>query len=568
MKEQTRSRNNLSNINLSCLYSPNWLNDEVINEYLKLVNKLNNEVFIYETTFHEAFSSDGFSRVENYYRRKHPLSFSTILIPVHHQNHWFLIKFMENELVTYDPYNYPGAGNKEKEEMLKQNFNFHMDILNNLRENYFKPLHEKYGKSCQEINLQVFLPPDIPAQNNGHDCGVFLLAFAKCILMKQRFDFCGENMLEIRNIIREEMESQNVSMDVGTESRKRVSSSGPKLQTKRRKEDVALVDQRRIINPDSQTCWLNSCLQLVLTAFDYMGNVSPTGSKLWNTLVELKTQDVSVVLDPSQIKDLIIQTERKRLREGNFAQRYSIFDLQIPTGPCGSKRMSRIGQQDCKDFFFCLSENRESWEDVFKLFKISTLTSTTCTACNNVSRQEVGGNENTFITLNCPDTSTSMKNHIEENLNGGELREWRDETGCGKLTQGLVRTRITNVYESQFMIIHLQRLLKIGTQLHIVDTKVNEAHEEVTIQDVSGETATFSPIAIIHHSGIVTGNDTQGHYRADVKNQLSNTWYRTSDNDRPQKLSSQSVTKTGYIFLYKKSGAAEPMQEDVQGSSN
>ena len=183
--------------------------------------------------------------------------------------------------------------------------------------------------------------------------------------------------------------------------------------------------------------------------------------------------------------------------------------------------------------------------------------------------QEVGGNENAFITLDCPDTSITMKNHIEENLNGGVLRdEWRDETGCGKVTQGIVRTRLSNVTEAKFLIIHLQRLVKIGTQLHIVDTKVNDSHEEVTIQDVNGETATFEPIAIIHHSGIVTGNDTRGHYRADVKNQLSNTWYRTSDNDRPQKLSSQSVTKTGYIFLYKQSGAAEPMEEDVQGSSN
>ena len=568
LKEQKRSQNNSSNINLSCLYSPNWLNDEVINEYLKLVNKLNNEVFIYETQFHEAFSSDGFSRVENYYRRKHPLSYSTILIPVHHQNHWFLIKFMENELVTYDPYNYPGASNKEKGEMLKQNFNFHMDILENLRENYFKPLHQKYGKSCPEINLQVLLPPNIPGQNNGHDCGVFLLAFAKCILMKQRFDFCGEDMLEFRNIIREEMESQNVSINVGTESRKRYTSSRPKLQTKRRKEDVDIADQRRIINPDLQTCWLNSCLQLVLTAFDYMGNVSPSGSNLWNTLVELKTQDISVALDPSRIKDLIIQTERKRLREGNFGQKHSLFDLQMPSGPCGSKSSSRIGQQDCKDFFFCLNENRESWEDVFKLFKISTLTSTTCTACNNVSVQEVDANETTFITLDCPATSISMKNHIEENLNGGELQEWRDETGCGKLTQGIVRTRLTNVNESKFIIIHLQRLVKIGTQLYIVDTKVNDSHEEITIQDFNGEIATFSPIAIIHHSGIVTGNDTRGHYRADVKNQFSNTWYRTSDNDRPQKLSTQSVTKTGYIFLYKQSGAAEPMEEDVQGSSS
>ena len=82
-------------------------------------------------------------------------------------------------------------------------------------------------------------------------------------------------------------------------------------------------------------------------------------------MVELKTEDISVVLDPSEIKDLIIQTERKRLREGNIEQKHSLFDLQISTGPSGSYRMSRIGQQDCKDFFFCLSENRESWEDVF-----------------------------------------------------------------------------------------------------------------------------------------------------------------------------------------------------------
>ena len=109
--------------------------------------------------------------------------------------------------------------------------------------------------------------------------------------------------------------------------------------------------------------------------------------------------------------------------------------------------------------------------------------------------------------------------------------------------------------------------MSVGTQLHIADTKVINSHEEVTIQDMNGESANFSPIAIIHHSGVVTGNDTRGHYRADVKNQFSNTWYRTSDNDPSQKLSSQEVTKTGYIFLYKQSETADPVEEGVQGSS-
>ena len=109
--------------------------------------------------------------------------------------------------------------------------------------------------------------------------------------------------------------------------------------------------------------------------------------------------------------------------------------------------------------------------------------------------------------------------------------------------------------------------MAVGSHLHISDTKLNNSHEEVTIQDMNGATANFSPIAIIHHSGVVTGNDTQGHYRADVKNQFSNTWYRTSDNDPSQKLSSQELTKTGYIFLYKQSETADPMEESVQGSS-
>jgi len=564
-KEQIKSRNNLSNINLSCLYSPNWLNDEVINEYLKLVNKLNERIFIYETQFHEAFSSDGFSRVENYYRRKQPLSFSAILIPVHNINHWFLIKFSENELVSYDPYNYPGASSREKQEKLKQNFDFQMNILNNLREDYFKPLHHKYEKSCPEISLKVLLPPEIPAQNNGYDCGVFLLAFAKCILTKQEFDFCGEDMLEFRNIIREEMESQNVSFNIGNESRKRVSSSRPQLQIKRRKQDVIKVVQRRIINPDLETCWLNSCLQLVLTAFDYIGNDSYSGSTLWKTLVEMKAQNISTALDPSQIKNLIIQTEMEGLRKGIYNR--PIFDLSNLTVPRGSRTVARIGQQDCRDFFNCLSRYRESWEDVFQLFRISTVTSTTCPLCKNVSIQDVRGNDTTYIVLDCPDKSISMRSYVEQKLNGTELREWRDEEGCGKVTQGIVKTRLTNVIESKFIIIIIARLTSVGTQLHIADTKVNNSHEEVTIQDMNGETANFSPIAIIHHSGVVTGNDTRGHYRADVKNQFSNTWYRTSDNDPSQKLSSQEVTKTGYIFLYKQSETADPVEEGVQGSS-
>ena len=60
------------------------------------------------------------------------------------------------------------------------------------------------------------------------------------------------------------------------------------------------------------------------------------------------------------------------------------------------------------------------------------------------------------------------------------------------------------------------------------------------------------PIAIIHHSGNVTGNTTEGHYQADVLDSHSQQWIRTSDDDLPVKIDMRSVTDQGYIYLYKK----------------
>ena len=34
-------------LNLSCLFSPNWLNDEIIDHYLELLQNIDGEVFIF-----------------------------------------------------------------------------------------------------------------------------------------------------------------------------------------------------------------------------------------------------------------------------------------------------------------------------------------------------------------------------------------------------------------------------------------------------------------------------------------------------------------------------------------
>ena len=84
---------------------------------------------------------------------------------------------------------------------------------------------------------------------------------------------------------------------------------------------------------------------------------------------------------------------------------------------------------------------------------------------------------------------------------------------------------------------------------------------------MDGKLGKFLPMAIIHHSGNVRGQTTQGHYRADVKNKETKNWFRTSDNEPPENLSVNGLTKMGYIFVYKKSNE-DSMDIDVPSNAH
>merc|ERR1712082_451099 len=104
----------------------------------------------------------------------------------------------------------------------------------------------------------------------------------------------------------------------------------------------------------------------------------------------------------------------------------------------GNNSVNRIGQQGCKDCFYAIDENRDKWPDLFNLFKVNTLEKTQCLSCQNISQQEVSANYSTFLMLDCPNRTETMK--------GFEKRSgWRDENGCGQLTDGKYSRRITNI---------------------------------------------------------------------------------------------------------------------------
>ena len=310
--------------------------------------------------------------------------------------------------------------------------------------------------------------------------------------------------------------------------------------------------QRRIINPDAETCWLNSCLQLVLTALDFKETISETGSILWQNIICLQGKDASVPLDPTDVKQAIIFTERERIFQGNVAPSFDFGNLPILNNE--EFRAGRIGQQDCKDFFYCLKENRDSWPDVFNLFSMKTLTETECPNCGHISRQEVSVDDSTLFYLTCPTSETNMKQYLENQLNGfEELKDWRDENGCGIVVNGKKRLRMRNIAEMDYIIFMIDRLQQFNGRLRISNTNINvDPEEEVTLIDKDKKVGKFLPLTIIHHSGSIIEQTTRGHYQADVRNKETGSWFRTSDNDQPKKLNASGLTRKGYIFLYKK----------------
>ena len=111
--------------------------------------------------------------------------------------------------------------------------------------------------------------------------------------------------------------------------------------------------------------------------------------------------------------------------------------------------------------------------------------------------------------------------------------------------------KVMDVSTVTFLTMIVNRLICLENgSLQILDTKC-KVTEDITITDSSGKSAVFSPIAVIHHTGIVTqGNDTRGHYRADVRSPATDEWFQTSDDQVPFQIFSPS--DQCYITIYKK----------------
>ena len=532
------------------LYSPNCLRDENINSYMKLLTENRCETFSFTSFFYEAFTYGGFKRVKNYDKKKdNILSCEKIFFPIHIPGHWFLIMFDGKYLQSYDPYN-------DSDTPIEMNYDEHAEILTKLRDGYLRPLFDKYKKPWNDVQIKVNLPPEIPSQENGYDCGVFLLTFAKYLVLGKQFDFTTNDMILMRDIIRKELETKKIINDeprLMMASSKQLDVSHRKPSLKRKAEPIP----RTFLNPDVETCWLNTGLQLILTAMDFKGNLETEGSILWKLLLSLRTKETSKSINPMDVKRLLLRTEIDRLKENCLTKDFCAFNLpqKMDLSKSSSTLSSqKVGYQDCVDLFYCLERNKEKWPDVYNLFSTSTITETECYHCGNISRQDFPQSDLVF-RLSCPRFDMTMQDCISMHFQNFKThKDWKDEDGCKKYG-GKSRVKLYDLNQTEYLVIILNRLEHLPNgDADFISSKISvKKDSKINLMDINGNSRYFTPLGIVIIEGALEDNQFKyGHYLAEVKNIETGYWFRTSDASKPKCLAGKELSDLGYMYLFKK----------------
>ena len=322
-------------------------------------------------------------------------------------------------------------------------------------------------------------------------------------------------------------------------------------------EYYANCPQRRFLNSDSTSCWLNCCLQLVLTAMD--ANSVTFNSRLGRQLLELHRTNLRITLDSVAIRIILTEGEEERITSQKEMIRNTIADPSMQASLIAGAESSRLNlgtrQQCVRDFFIAICDNRESWLDVYTFLNYNVQGSIHCSNCGYTSNQEP--EEELYCEMECPPDGSNLSEAVRVTFNEGEMIEYLCERGCRTRGHAVKKRMLIDVASTKFIILILKRTRQVQNmnsariRAEIVNNNVT-ATENVSIKDIHGNEAVFEPISVVNHVGNMSEDGrSSGHYTADVKNQITKTWFKTSDNDRPIPIFPEDVTKKGYIILYR-----------------
>ena len=170
---------------LSTLRDTTWLNDEVVNFYFNLIKQRSEKdknlpkVHVFNTFFYPKIMKSGHAGVKRWTRKINIFEMDVILVPVHLGMHWCLavIDFKNKQLAYYDS--------------MKGN---NMQCLEAMRSYLEAESMDKRKIGFDTSNWDMIIPKDIPEQQNGCDCGVFMSKYAEYKSRDANFTFTQQNM--------------------------------------------------------------------------------------------------------------------------------------------------------------------------------------------------------------------------------------------------------------------------------------------------------------------------------------------------------------------------------------
>ena len=111
------------------------------------------------------------------------------------------------------------------------------------------------------------------------------------------------------------------------------------------------------------------------------------------------------------------------------------------------------------------------------------------------------------------------------------------------------KTQLESIVDRSFIIVLLRRAIDGAEGIEINNDRITSTGD-IEVMSMKGGVATFSPVALIEHKGIVNSQGiTSGHYTADVKTP-NGVWFHTNDHQKPRKIEKRKVTKNAAVVLY------------------
>ena len=174
-----------------------WLNDESINFYMKMIQKRADDsgvpLLCLNSFFYAFLTKNGYAKVRRWSRGKDLfVGGMKVLFPVHLGNHWCLgvINFKDRRLEYYDSLFGP---NPECMRAMRDYVNSeHLD-------------KKKKPFDWSAWGEDVVNPPELPRQENGSDCGVFAALFAESLSRDEFPSFSQADMLNLRRLMTVEL---------------------------------------------------------------------------------------------------------------------------------------------------------------------------------------------------------------------------------------------------------------------------------------------------------------------------------------------------------------------------